>query len=136
MAEEEKGYEVVDKRRVKLDNEEAADEAAESPAEVEGTSAPEEEPKPEDKADGLPPVDVFSLLGSFITMLGMQAWQWMGLVKDPATGNIEKDLAQAKVAIDAIAALAGQPEGKISSADAEELRRMISDLRINFVRQS
>ena len=96
----------------------------------------EEEPSIEDIAAGLPPVDVYTLLKSFIGMLAAQSWQWMGLVKNPSTGNIEKDMAQAKAAIDAITAIAGQLEGKISAHESEELRGMISDLRVNFVRQS
>ncbi len=128
MTDEEKGYEIIDKRAS------AQDGAEKSPEEEPAAEA--DTPESEQPGDGLPPVDVFTLLASFIGMLGAQAWQWMGLVKNPSTGNIEKDLAQAKVAIDAIAALAAQLEGKISAAEAEELKAMISDLRINFVRQS
>lgn len=133
MADEEKGYEVIDKRGVKP---EEASAEAEAPTEAPSEQAPEEEPSLEEEVAGLPPIDVHTLLKSFIGMLGAQAWQYMGLVKNPATGNVEKDMAQAKAAIDAVAALAAQLEGKISAAESEELRGMISDLRINFVRQS
>ncbi len=132
MTDEEKGYEIIDKRGVKPE-----DPGTEAEAPQEGTPPQAgEEPSLDDIAAGLPPVDVYTLLKSFIGMLGAQAWQCMGLVKNPSTGNVEKDMAQAKAAIDAIAALAGQLEGRISDREAEELRGMISDLRINFVRQS
>ena len=132
MTDEEKGYEIIDKRGVKPED---VNVESDTPPEEPSQQA-EEEPSLEDIAAGLPPVDVYTLLKSFIGMLAAQSWQWMGLVKNPSTGNIEKDLAQAKAAIDAIAALAGQLEGKISAHESEELRGMISDLRINFVRQS
>lgn len=104
--------------------------------EGEAPSEPPGEPSMQDMAAGLPPVDVYSLLRTFIGMLGAQSWQWMGLVKDPSTDKIEKDLEQAKIAIDAIAALAAQLEGKVSESESAELKAMLSDLRINFVRQS
>ena len=127
MSEEEKGNEVTDEPAVEPDD---TDREGEAPAEQ------AEEPSLEDIAGGLPPIDVYSLLGSFLGLLGAQAWQWMGLVKDPSTGKIEKDLVQAKIAIDAVAALAAQLEGKVSASESGELQAMLSDLRINFVRQS
>ncbi len=140
MADEEKGYEVIDKRRVKPDDVSAEGETEEAPKEEASPEQPEEKsgekPSAEDIAAGLPPVDVYTLLGSFVALLGTHAWQWMGLVMNPSTGKIEKDLAQAKVAIDVIAAIAAQLEGKISPSESEQLKAMLSDLRINFVRQS
>lgn len=121
--EEEKGYEIIDKRGTR-----GTDTQAESQSKSESAS--------ENESFNLPPVDVYSLIGSFIGMLGMQAWQWIGLVKNPSTGNIEKDLPQAKVAIDAIAALAKQLEGKMDASEEKELRELISNLQLNYVQQS
>lgn len=149
MSKKKKGNEVTDEPEDTVQEGESPPEPPSSPMEgeapseppsppVEGKAPPEpsEEPSPEDLAAGLPPVDVYALLGSFIGIMGAQAWQWMGLVKDPSTGKIEKDMAQAKVAIDAVAALAAQLEGKVSPSESEQLKAMLSDLRINFVRQS
>jgi hypothetical protein len=126
---EEKSYEVKDKRKFIMNED----------GEVEGTNPSEpEQPAEESEAEEvmLPEVDVYSLLKSFIGMLGMQAWQKMGLLMDPSTGKIEKDMAQAKVAIDSIAALANQLEGRVSESEQRELKAMLSDLQINFVRRS
>ncbi|MBP6963086.1 MAG: DUF1844 domain-containing protein [Armatimonadetes bacterium] len=145
MSEEEKGYEVIDKRRVRADAPDSDGPAPEPPdespeietfAEASCDETVESEGPSEETPPAMPPIDVYTLLMSFIGMLGAQAWQWMGLVTDPSTGKIEKDLVQAKVAIDSIAALATQLDGKISDADSKELQSMLSDLRINFVRQS
>jgi hypothetical protein len=122
---EEKGYEVIDKRKVK-DGEVQPEAETPKPEEIE----------PNDEFN-MPPVDIYSLLRSFIGMLGMQAWQWIGLVKDPSTGKLEKDLAQAKVAIDTIGLLAKQLDGKVSASEEKELRELISNLQLNYyVQQS
>lgn len=146
MAEEDKGYEVIDKRKVKpgedpsAQAETEAGEVREGEARAQAEEAKAEEPKREEAKEEfeakLPPVDVHLLLRSFIGLLGSHAWQWMGLVVSPATGKVEKDLVQAKVAIDSISALAKQLEGKLDPKEQEELRGMLSDLQINYVRQS
>lgn len=128
MSDNEKGYEVHDKRKLTID--ENGDVTTNSGAETQQA----EVPTPEDMR--MPDLDVYSLLRSFISMLTMNVWHWMGLMKNPATGEMDKDLTQAKIAIDSIASMATQLEGKISAADQRELQSMLSDLRINFVRQS
>lgn len=131
MAEEDKEFEVVDKRKVKMDSEGNVVAEPEEPAEPEA-----EEQEVQEEFTGLPPVDVYSLLKSFIGLLGAQTWQWLGLVKNPVTGNIEKDLAQAKIAIDSISLMMGRLEGKLDPAEQREILGLLSDLRMNFVQQS
>ena len=118
--EEEKDYEATDK----------LDENSEA-----HVTSEEEEQYRQMMAD-MPPVDIYSLLKSFVAMLGAQTWQWLGLMKNQATGNIEKDLSQAKVAIDTIALLVGQLEPKLDPSELREMQRILSDLRINYVQQS
>lgn len=152
MTEEDKGYEVIDKRKVKQHEEPAPEAETEATKAQEGEAAaqPEqeearaEEPKPEEAKEEakeepgpeLPPADVYSLLKSFIGLLGAHAWQRMGLMVDPITGKLEKDLTQAKVAIDSISALTKQMEGKLDPKEREEIQAMLSNLQINYVRQS
>ncbi len=130
-SDEEKGFEVVDKRKVTMDEEGEIHTHPENETEVE-QAAEEEGPD----LSGLPPVDILSLIRYFMSMLSAQSWQWMGLVKNPATGNIEQDLDQAKTAIDTIAAMVQVLEPKVTQAERDELQRLLSDLRINFVQQS
>lgn len=132
-SEEEKGFEVVDKRKVTLDQ----DGEVHAHPEVEET--PEmsaEEQAAVDELKNLPPVDVHSLIRYFISILSAQTWQWLGMVKNPITGNIETDMEQAKVAIDTISALIGQMGAKLSQSEQAELQAMLSNLRINYVQQS
>ena len=126
MAEEEKEFEVVDKRKVKMDSE------GNVVAEPEEPKAEEEQPE----FAGFPPVDVYGLLKSFIGLLGAHTWQWLGLLKNPVTGNIEQDLAQAKIAIDSISLMMGQIEGKLEPSEQREIQGLLADLRMNFVQQS
>lgn len=110
---------------VQQPQEEPAQEAREAQAAGEPSSA----------GPDLPPMDVYTLLRSFIGILGANAWQWMGLVKNPMTGNMEKDLDQAKVAIDIIRTLVDQIDNKLDDGERRELRALISDMQINFVQQ-
>jgi hypothetical protein len=131
MSEEEsKGYEVTDKRKVKMDE---SGEAQIDPTVDESAAS---DVQNETDTEEMPEVDVYSMLQYFIGMLSMSAWQWLGLVKNPVTDKLTQDLAQAKVAIDSIGALLNQLEGKFSAKDMAELRGMLSDLQINFVQQS
>jgi hypothetical protein len=128
-SDEEKGFEVVDKRKVTMDEDgEIHTHPENETPEVHEDEGPD--------LSGLPPVDILSLIRYFMSMLSAQSWQWMGLVKNPATGNIEQDLDQAKTAIDTIAAMVQVLEPKVTQAEKDELQRLLSDLRINFVQQS
>lgn len=125
------------KSKKKKDNE--VEDKQEAQAEVEATE--QQEPKPEEQTAaeetaGLPHIDVYSLLRYFIGLLGTYAWQWMGLMKDPVTGQMEKDLAQAKIAIDSIRTLMTQLENKMDESERRELKDLIGNLQINFVQQS
>ena len=128
MAEEEKEFEVVDKRKVKMDSE------GNVVAEPEEPKAEAQEQ--EEEFAGLPPVDVYAILKSFISLLGVHAWQWLGLVKNPITGSLDKDLAQAKIAIDSISLMAGQLQGNLDESEQRELQGLLADLRMNYVQQS
>jgi len=81
------------------------------------------------------PMDVWGLLRYCILLLHSHAWQSMGLVPNPATGKVSKDLEQARVAIDAVSYLVSQLEGKLFGQELRDLRSMLSDLRLNFVQQ-
>jgi hypothetical protein len=80
--------------------------------------------------------DIYSVLMLFLGEMRSHAWLRMGLVANPVTGMIERDLTQAKVAIDTAVFLAGQIEGVLPPEERLPLRAMISDLQINFVEQS
>lgn len=83
---------------------------------------------------GLP--DVYSVLALFLQELRSLAWLRMGLVANPSTGQIERDLEQARIAIDTVEFLAKQLEPAVAPEERLPLKAMVSDLQINFVEQS
>ena len=80
--------------------------------------------------------DVNAVLALFLGELRNLAWLRMGLVANPGTGKIERDLAQAKVAIDTVAFLAQQLEPSIAPQERLPLKALVSDLQVNFIEQS
>ncbi len=81
-------------------------------------------------------IDVFAALAIMAEQLAGMAWQRMGLQHDMITGKIERDLPQAKAAIDASAALAAILEPQLDEGDQRMMQNLIRDLRMNYVQQS
>ena len=81
----------------------------------------------------------YDLLGYCINLLSSQAWQKLGLLADPQTGEAKPDLLEAKVAIDAVGDLAAHletaPEAVISADMRRDLRTLLNDLRLNYISQ-
>lgn len=81
--------------------------------------------------------DVYMLVTYALQMFVTTAWQRLGLWADPASGEVEADLDQAKAAIDVVgdlvARLEGAPESSVSERDVRELKRILNDLRMNYV---
>ena len=133
--EEEKTYEVKDKRRFKADGSpcEAAQigDEAENQAQAEEAAGGESE-KPEE----MPLPNVYALLGFMSSVLAETAWQLMGIRLSPGQKELVKDLPQAKVAIDTIVFISDKLEAHITEEERSFLRGMINDLRMNWLRQS
>jgi len=82
------------------------------------------------------PVDVYELLAVVLEQLSSVAWQKMGLQPDFLTGKIEKDVVQAKAAIDSVAALSQILERQLDGEDKRRIQNLVRDLQINFVEHS
>ncbi|MES2463106.1 MAG: DUF1844 domain-containing protein [Armatimonadota bacterium] len=155
--EPEEGFTVRDRRRVSVDDSNVSSPATDSTAAAAAASVPDalpqvteesamtDEPLYEDEgflgegddpqdAGQLP--DVYSVLALFMGELRNLAWLRMGLVANPGTGQIERDLPQAKVAIDTVAFLATQLEPLVAPEERLPLKALVSDLQVNFVEQS
>jgi hypothetical protein len=87
-------------------------------------------------ADAFPRIEVPTMLQIVAAQLAEVAWQKMGLRADPFTNRVEKDIAQARLAIDALAALLGVLLPHVEGQPARDLQSLLTDLRLNFVRQS
>lgn len=152
MAEEETGFTFVDKRRTVLEPTMTAEtigmpaaETIEIPA-AETTEMPASEyqsgvyefASPDDQGEEAAPT-TYDMIGYCINLLASQAWQKLGLLADPQTGEAQPDLAEAKVAIDAVGDLAARldsaPETIVPADLRRDLRTLVNDLRLNYVSQ-
>ncbi|HOF89179.1 MAG TPA: DUF1844 domain-containing protein, partial [Armatimonadota bacterium] len=68
-----------------------------------------------------------------ISLFAETAWVQMGIQADPHTHTVETDLPQAKLAIDAIAALIPLTEGRLAPNELRDLRNLLSTLQWNYV---
>lgn len=75
------------------------------------------------------------LLQWTIAALAEKAWERLGLVANPVTGKITRDFADARLAIDAIAALMDLLAPRIEPAGYRRLQTLLADLRINYAAQ-
>ncbi len=80
-------------------------------------------------------LDIYQLVEVFIMLLSEQAWRYIGLRIDPSTNKINKDLSKAHVAIDCIISLVDKLEPNLDNAEIERLRRLITDLQLNYAEQ-
>lgn len=156
--EPEEGFTIRDRRRFNADSEEApARETA--PVENAAATAPAAAAEPVAASQAFEPAqedfsplggefegvgelndaqlpDIYSVLALFLGELRNLAWLRMGLLANPATGQVERDLPQAKIAIDTVAFLASQLEPVIAPEERLPLKALVSDLQVNFVEQS
>ncbi len=139
MAEEETGFTFVDKRRTAVpETVIAPDTETQSAAEPVMTAEPATEAGDAGREDRTAPT-TYDLLGYCINLLASQAWQKLGLLADPQTGEAQPDLAEAKVAIDAVGDLASRldaaPDAVVPADLRRELKTLVNDLRLNYVSQ-
>ena len=150
---EERGFEVVDRRRISAEgelkseetessgSEEAAagEEADQDPiggAAATGTGSGEEPEEDLESGGTLGELSVDGILMMALNFLSQHAWASLGLVPNPMTGKIEQNLPEARRAIDAIADVTKHLEATASPEEKRELQTMVSNLRLNYVRQS
>lgn len=76
------------------------------------------------------------LLMWFLSLLAAKAWEGMGLVPNPATNKIRKDLADARIAIDAYGAIFDALRAHIDEQPRREMETLLTTLRLNFVEKS
>lgn len=92
--------------------------------------------KPGVNAGGVPEISTVSLLYFTIVNLSHQAWQDMGLLPNATTGKVERKLADARLAVDAIGALTPLISPQLEDADRRQLQTQLANLRLNYVEQA
>jgi hypothetical protein len=130
----ENAFRVTDRRRAGQEESGEAPPTGESPGKAEPQPAgPSAAEAPADEARLL---QVGDLVRVFIGELSARAWVHMGLIVDPATKLLARDLAQARLAIDCVAGLVEQLAPVMDKDERDGLERLLADLRLNYVRQS
>lgn len=81
-------------------------------------------------------VDVYTIIVTMVDTMATIAWMKLGLQPDMASGRLEKDLEQAKVAIDLTTHLASFVEPQLDDEDKRRIHGLVRDLRMNFVEKS
>lgn len=80
-------------------------------------------------------LDVYPILGFFLNILNVKAWQYMGLRVDPKTQKIQKDFKKAILTIDCVAFIIDKLAPQLEDVERNKLRSLLTDLQINYVRQ-
>ena len=81
-------------------------------------------------------LDLPVLLGLFIDVLSVKAWQCMGLRVKPGSEKVEKDLDQARTAIDCVSFLMSKLDPHIKEDEKVKVRALLADLQINFAKMA
>ncbi len=89
----------------------------------------------EAKAVPLLALDAQALLSWFTGVLANRAFVDIGLLADPLSGEVSKNLGSARLAIDAFECLAKMLKGGATAEESRQLDGMLADLRLNYVRQ-
>jgi len=90
----------------------------------------EEEKKQE---EGFKEPDLPVLFVWFISMLSGKAWEYLGLIMNPETKEINKNLKKAKIAIDTVAFLYDQIKDDLNPEDFKRIENLLANLRMNYV---
>jgi len=80
-------------------------------------------------------LEIEQLIGLFIGLLSGKAWEYMGLRLHQGKSELEKDLFKASLAIDTVDFLVEKLVPTMSPVEADRIRGMVSDLKLNYARQ-
>ncbi len=147
MTEEEKSFKVTDHRRFASDADEFA--GSESDKESEAKGGPEkmaadaetaEKKRAEHTKLGKRDTSVEPRLpeinfSTFILSLNSSALVQLGLIEDPGTGEMDKNLPIAKQTIDILGMLDEKTKGNLTVDESMMLKNMLYDLRMLYVRE-
>jgi hypothetical protein len=124
------GFQFVDKRHTSAQQDDTPAENVSSSQEEEDAASSDPE-NPEVKHT----VTVLDHMITCVEILHKGAWLGMGLIADPVTNEIKKDMEGARAAIDTVEFIAKHIEDKLDPKMQRELKNLLNDLRLNYVEQ-
>jgi len=95
---------------------------------------PKEETPKEEKRLLDKPVQIKDLILMTLYSLEGKAWAYLGLVAHPETGKPQKDITEAKLAIDAVESLYKLIEQSLEQDERRDIQTRLTNLRLNFVK--
>jgi hypothetical protein len=131
MAEKEKGFVVKDRRMFSQDDPPESNEApaAEERTTPKSPSTSEEPSRPAETP--LPQIN----FPTFMASLNASALVHLGVIEDPVSGKVEKNLPMAKQTIDILSMLQQKTAGNLNPDEDAMLKSILYDLRILFVKE-
>ncbi len=128
MAEsEDKGYTVKDRRYMQMSEEEKAEVRKQGEAQKaadEAAKASQETPLPE---------ITFSF---FLFSLSSSAFSHLGVIPDPETGEVKKNLPLAKQTIDLLALLREKTRNNLTTEEENLFDSILYDLRMQYIKEA
>ena len=82
------------------------------------------------------PMSVYMLAAMAAQQFAEVAWQKLGLQPDMFTQKIEKNLPEAKVAIDLVTHITATVESELDEEDRRQMQNLVANLRLNYVQKS
>jgi len=98
-----------------------------------GTKEKAEEKEEKTQEEHFKEPDLPVLFVWFISMLSGKTWEYLGLIMNPETKEMNKDLRKAKIAIDTVAFLYEQVKDDLSPEDFKRIENLLANLRMNYV---
>lgn len=104
-----------------------------TPSQHENTGSPGKSPPAEKKRTGseLPRID----FATFIVSLNSAALVHLGVLEEPSTKNLVKNLPLAKQTIDILTMLEEKTRGNLTPEERTMLQSMLYDLRVIYVKE-
>ena len=90
----------------------------------------------EEEAGAASPYEGQMNFNSVVSMFATQAMLFLGAIPDPQIGQARLDLEQARIPIDALEMLQVKTKGNLTVQEAEQLKKVLSDLQMAFVQVS
>ena len=69
-----------------------------------------------------------------VESLATQALMFMGAVRDPMTGAVHQDMAQAQQMIEMLGMLDEKTKGNLTAQEADMMKQVLDEVRMHFVR--
>jgi len=96
----------------------------------------EEQPAEPSTVVDIAVLPLWQILQVFLSIFDRVAWQRMGLVVNPQTQEIEKDMEQARAAINCYEAILNHLANKVKPEVKQHLETRLTDLKLNFASQA